>query len=241
MIPFPGKASTIAGAKAQASAGGEVSHFVTRSYQTLDDFLLDAKRNKFATSRTLVGAIVGGFKSLGRSIGSLGTKFFRWLGRKAGDIKQDNAQYLQTLKDRGIAGALDGLLAKRLNPVIVAERKGYTLHLRGEAKGSIKIRGGVVDISAKTGGSHERDFKVKSYSYAPVARGIKSAKDTAALNAMMRPEPEGGNALPVPNYTGATSQDIIRSIQGSFEGSWDAVDFLSLSSRSQNRLNHVWA
>ena len=212
-----GKASTIAGAKAQASVGGEVSHFVTRSYQTLDDFLLDAKRNKFATSRTLVGAIVGGFKSLGRSIGSLGTKFFRWLGRKAGDIKQDNAQYLQTLKDRGIAGALDGLLAKRLNPVIVAERKGYTLHLRGEAKGSIKIRGGAVDISAKTGGSHERDFKVKSYSYAPVARGIKSAKDTAALNAMMRPEPEGGNILPVPNYTGATSQDIIRSIQVSYD------------------------
>ena len=215
-----GKASAIAGAKAQAVGGGEISRFVTRSYQTLDDFILDAKRNKFATSRTLVGAFLGGLKSLGRSIGSLGTKFFRWLGRKSGDIKQDNAQYLQTLKDRGVAGSLDGLLAKRLNPVIVAERKGKTLLLKGEAKGSVKIRGGVIDISAKTGASHERDYKVKSFSYAPVARVIKSAKDKAALNAMMRAESEGGGVLPVPNYNGATSQDVIRSIQTSFE---DAV------------------
>ena len=212
-----GKASAVAGAKAQAMGGGEVSHFVTRSYQTLDDFILDAKRNKFATSRTLVGAILGGIKSLGRSIGRLGTKFFRWLGRKSGDIKQDNAQYLQTLKNRGVAGALDGLLAKRLNPVIVAVRKGYTLLLKGEAKGSVKISGGVANISAQAGASHERDFKVKSYSYAPVARVIKSAKDTAALNAMMRPDSEGGDVLPVPNYTGATAQDVIRTIQLSYE------------------------
>ncbi len=212
-----GKASEIAGAKAQVEAGSEVSHFVTRSYQTLDDFLLDAKRNKFATSRTLVGAIVGGIKSLGRSIGTLGTKFFRWVGRKVGDIKQDSAQYLQTLKERGVAGSLDRLLAKRLNPVIIAIRKGFTFLLRGEAKENVKFGGGIADVSLKAGLSHERDFKVKSFSYAPVARVIKSAKDTAVLNAMMRPEPEGGDVLPVTHYTAATANEVIESIQLSFE------------------------
>ena len=43
-----------AGAKAEGSVGGEVSHFTTRSYRTLADFLLDANRNKEVESDELV-------------------------------------------------------------------------------------------------------------------------------------------------------------------------------------------
>ena len=109
--------------------------------------ILDAKRCKLATSRTLGGAIWGGIKALGFSIGKLGKTFFRWVGRKSGEVKLDNEQYLGSLKARGVAGALDGLLAKRANPVVAAERTGWTFKVSGKAKGSIEIGKGIVKLS----------------------------------------------------------------------------------------------
>ena len=212
-----GEESEIAGAKAQARASGEISHFTTRSYATLDDLILDASRCKLATSRTIGGVIVGGLKALGHSIGALGTKFFRWLGRKSGEVKQDNAQYLQSLKNSGIAGKLDRLLAKRGNPLIVAERKGWTAQFQGEAKGSIKVVDGIVNLGASVNASHERDFKVKAESYTTVVRVMKDAKDISSLNALMRPAPEGGDAGAVPRAAGNTPQEILENLETSFD------------------------
>ncbi len=196
-------------AHAHASAGAQLTHFVTRSYATLDDLLLDAKRCKFATSRTLGGAIGGALKSLGCSIGRLGTKFFRMLGRHSGEVKQDNAQYLQLLKQRGVAGSLDQLLAKRANPVVVAERKGNTLHLQGELQGKLEIGAGIADLTLQGNAGHEREFKVTSKSYAPVARVLMDAPDEATLAALMHAGPDGGSVPPIPRYTGANVQGTL--------------------------------
>ncbi|MBQ7251697.1 MAG: hypothetical protein IJS32_03745 [Kiritimatiellae bacterium] len=208
-----GKESAWAGAKAEGTAGGEVSHFTTRSYATVDDLILDAKHCKLATARTLGSAIWGGIKSLGRSVGGLGTKFFRWLGRKSGEVKQDNAQYLRSLQARGVAGRLDKLLAKRANPVIVAERKGWTL--RGQAQATLGADfGGIVNAELSGGIAGEMDFKVDSRSYSSLARAAIAAKDEAALAELMLPDPDTGGRVPVTNYTGP---DVARTLENEFE------------------------
>ena len=205
-----------AGAKAEGSAGAEVSHFTTRSYATLDDFLLDANRNKLATSRTVGGAIWGGIKSLGRAVGSLGTKFFRWLGRKSGEVKQSVDQYLQTLKVRNVAGALDRVLAGRANPVIVAERRGWTL--RGQAQAKVGANfGGIADLSLQGSASAERDFKVSSLAFASVARAAIAAKDEAALRSLMRPDPDTGARLPVEEFVATTPEEVYSALETRFE------------------------
>ena len=205
-----------AGAKAEGSVGGEVSHFTTRSYRTLADFLLDASRNKLATSRTVGGAIWGGIKSLGRAVGSLGTKFFRWLGRKGGEVKQSVGQYLQTLKARGVAGALDRLLSGRANPVIVAERKGWTL--RGQAQAKVGANfSGLVDVSLQGNASAERDFKVRSLAFTSVARAAVAAKDDAALHALMRPDPTTGARSPVEEFVASTPEGVYNALEEQFE------------------------
>lgn len=181
-----------------AAAGAELTHFTTRSYPTLDDLILDADRCKLATSRTIGGAIWGGIKGIGFKIGRLGEKFFRWLGRKSGEVKQDNAQYFQSLKARNVFGALDGLLAKRANPVVSAERTGNTLRLGVGATGEAEISKGILTVGVSADYSYERDFGVNAQSFAPVARAAKSARDDAALAAMMRPGPDGGDAPAIP-------------------------------------------
>jgi hypothetical protein len=207
-----GPDSDLSGAKAEGGAGGEITHFTTRSYATVDDLILDSRRCQLATCVTIGGLFVAGLKCLGRGIGSLGTKFFRWLGRKSGEVKQDNAQYLQTLKARGVAGGLDKLLAKRANPVIVAERKGWTV--RGQAQGKVGADfGGIVEAGLSGSASIERDFKVDARAFAPIARVIRAAKDEAALAALMLPDPDDGITRPVDRVTG----DIAQQLENRFE------------------------
>lgn len=208
-----GKKSAWAGAKAEGAAKGEVSHFTTRSYRGLDDLLLDARRNQFALARTVGGVFLAGLKSLGRGIGGLGTKFFRWLGRKGGEIKQDNAQYLETLKMRGVASGLDTLLAKRLNPVIVAERKGWTVRGQAQAGASAGFRG-LVDAGLSGSATIERDFGVDSQSFSTLARLAVGAKDEAALSALMLPDPDDGVTRPVDHMAG---NNVAEALENDFE------------------------
>lgn len=78
------------GVKANAGLGGDFTKFVTRTYPTVEDMILDAERCKLATSRTVGAVIVGVIKKLGSGIGSLGTNFFRFLGRHSGEVMQSN-------------------------------------------------------------------------------------------------------------------------------------------------------
>ena len=199
------------GLEATVTAGGEISHFTTRTYPSLDDLIMDADRCKLATSRTIGGAIWGGIKSLGRAIGALGTTFFRWMGRKSGEVKQNNAQYMDSLKARGVVGNLDGLLAKRANPIITAERKGWTL--QGGFKGKIgaELMKGTVDASASGGYTRERDFKVDSKFFTPIATTVRDAKNVNVLNALMRPDPTGGETPPIPRL------DTVEDIEAAFD------------------------
>ncbi len=182
----------------KATAGAEASYFITRSYPTLDDLILDADRCKLATSRTIGGAIWGRIKGIGLGIGRIGTRYFRWLGRKNGEVKQDNAQYIQALKDRNVIGALDGLLAKRANPIVSAEREGKTWRVGIDGGIEAELSKGVFTVVGFGGYSHEHDFSVKARSFAPVARVARGARDAAALAAMMRPGPDGGVATAIP-------------------------------------------
>ncbi len=210
-----GTESALPGAKAEARGGAEVSHFTTRSYATLDDLILDASRCKLATSRTFGGAILGGIKAFGHSIGTLGKKVFRWIGRKIGEVKQDTVQYLDSLKNRGIAGWLDKLLAKRANPVIVGERSGWTYRMQGEANASIEL----TDFATVGGGvsaSHERDFKVQSQAFTSVTRVMREVPDKSSLQALMRPGPEGGEVGEIPRCAGETQQEVLENLEAQF-------------------------
>jgi len=204
-------------AKAQVVAGVEGSRFVTRSYLTVEDLILDANRCKLATSRTIGMAVWGGIKSLGKSIYGLGRSVFRWLGRKSGEVKQDNAAYLQSLKARGIAGELDRLLAKRVNPVIVEVRKGWTVGGQAEASANASVVKDVLDMGLSGNMAREKDFRVKGKIFTSLARAARNARDVDALNALMRPGPAGGNVPPITHFNGNSADEIVKSIDEMFE------------------------
>jgi len=177
------------GLNAEATAGAKISRFVTRSYASLEDLILDADRCKMATARTIGGAIAGAFKALGAGIGRLGTKLFRLMGRHAGDVMQTNQDYLASLKTRNIIGKLDTVLAKRSNALIVAERKGFTGQLMGQASFNAGFSG-IVSFNAAANAEYERDFSVKGSTFSPIAQSIRGANREQLL-AMRRPMADG--------------------------------------------------
>lgn len=208
----------VLGVKAEAEAGGEVSHFTTRTYPTLDDFILDAKRNKFAMSRTAGAAILGAFKSFGKSIGSLGTKFFRWMGRRSGEVRENAAQYIHSLKMRGVVGRLDRALPKRVNPNIVSERSGWTLGGYAGAGASAQLIKDYISADASIEYSHERDFKVKSNAYATLLKAVVNAPDTEALQRLCGRNPRGA-LIPIDRFEDALSpQALYKTLVGRYTG-----------------------
>ena len=215
-----GKASTIAGAKGQLSAGGSVTHFTTRKYATLADLIADADNCKLATSRTVGGAIGGCIKALGFSIGRLGQKIFRWMGRRAGEVKQDAAASLQAMKKSKVFGKFDKLLSKRANPVVVAIRKGWSWLMQGDAKVSFEVGKGPLQSTLGAGGgiSRDREFGVDRKTFTPLAQLARAAKDEAALQSMMRAGPDGGPVPPIriPVVDG-------KSVQESLESAYDDI------------------
>lgn len=212
-----GEESTLAGARAEATAGADLARFTTRTYPSLEDLILDAKRCKLATSRSVPDVIVGGLKSLGKGIGALGTKFFRWLGRKSGEIKQSAGEYLQSLKSRGIAGALDRLLMKNANPQISAERGGAVVQVRGNATASTSVGSDISTFSVSGNISHEREFNVSSVSFVPIERAVREAKDIDALDKLMLPGPAGGNPRPVDEIRSNVPGQLFEVFEGLFE------------------------
>ena len=189
--------------KSSLAAGGQLTGFVTRSYASLDDLILDASRNKIATSRSLPHAILG---TIGSVIGKLGTKAFRRIGRHAGDTMQNNQDYLASLKSRGVVSNLDGILTGRANPVIVAHRSGLT----GQVSGDFSAKFGLGDkdssISGKLGIQHQRDWMVKGRTYAPVVQNIRNADRETLMN-LRRPMPDGVSMPQMPY--GATANELI--------------------------------
>ena len=179
------KAGLFSGPSASAGAGAQVSHFVTRSYASLDDLILDANRNKMATARSIGGAISGTVKTVGSKLGRLGTKLFRAIGRHSGDIMQSVRGYLDSLKGSGIIHKLDSLLTPRANPIIVAERDGYTGAVYGDLSGNIELAS-LVSMGGEVTVQHQHDFNVSSHTYAPIAQNIRNA-GKPALAAMIRP------------------------------------------------------
>ncbi len=194
-----GESSDSLGGKSMVSGGGEVSHITTRTYASIDDLLLDSKRCGFALSRSPYSAALYGLKSFASGIGRLGTRLFRWMGRRSDEIKQNNSGYLAMLKKRGIIGQMDQFLARRANPMIVSERKGWVLRGEGvvELGGSV---GSLISGSLSVGGGAERELYVESQTFAPFARTLSTAADENALVGLLRPGADGGAAPQLPGY-----------------------------------------
>ena len=180
--------------KSSLAAGGQLSGFVTRSYASLDDLILDAGRNWLATSRSLPHAILG---TIGSVIGKLGTKAFRKIGSHAGDTMQNQQDYLASLKMRGVVSNLDGILASRANPVIVAHRSGLT----GQVSADISVKFGLGDkvssISGQLGGQLQRDWMVKGRTYAPVVQNIRNADRETLMSLLRNPDGIDGKTKPI--------------------------------------------
>lgn len=186
------------GINASAGVGGEITKFVTRSYPTVEDMILDIERCKLATSRSFGDVIVGGLKKLGSAIGNLGQKFFRFLGRHSGEVMQSNKEYLESLKNRGVINALDSILAKRANPIVVTESQGWSWEVRGEAQAQFGL-GFTGSLTANASANHMRDFGVKSKIYVPFARMVTNAKDEDTLKQLVRPGPDGQTLPELPD------------------------------------------
>ncbi len=78
------------------------------------------------------------------------------------------------------------------------ERQGKTWRLDLEGGIEAELSKGVFKGGVDAGYSYERDYGVDAKSFAPVARIARSARDAAALAAMMRPGPDGGVATAIP-------------------------------------------
>ena len=212
-----GGSFALPGAGVQGAAGLEVTHFSTRTYATVDDFIMDAKNCRFASFEGLGSVALWLPKLLVSPFGKLGKFAIGKIGRRSDDVKMGNAQYLVSLKARGIAGGLDKVIASRANPVIVAERKGWTTRGFGEVKGSAKLIDGVLEASANASIGGERDWKVKGHQYSYVVRTAREAPDVAALNALMHPGPAGGEAETVPQFGDIGPQAARKALEQRFE------------------------
>lgn len=187
----------------EVGGSAQLSRFVTRSYASLDDLIADAGRCKLATARTLGSAIWGGIKSCGLAIGRLGTKFLRWAGRRTGDVLQNNAAYLNSLKTRGVVNKLDELLAKRVNPLIVAERSGYTAEFQGLLAANASLGGGLASIGGQAQATHQREFSVNANTFAPVALVLRDSESRESLMNMLRPGADGQEQAQLPQWQSA--------------------------------------
>jgi hypothetical protein len=103
---------------------------------------------------------------------------------------QSNREYLESLKNRGVVSALDSILAKRANPIVVAEQQGWTGTLQGQAQAKFGL-GITGNLSASASANTSRDFSVKSSIYVPFARLVSGAKDEDNLKQLLRPGPDG--------------------------------------------------
>ena len=140
---------------------------------------------------------------IGSAIGRLGTKVFRLIGRHSGDAMQSNKDYLDLLKTRGIVNSLDGILARRANPVIVAKRKGWTEELSGTMAAQFSLGASFAQISGEISGQYQRDFKVSGHTYAPIVQNIRNADRETLMN-LRRPQPDGVTMLQLPYGAMAT-------------------------------------
>ena len=186
--------SEVASVKVDAGVEGSAEHFVTRTYATVEDLILDARRNRLALARTVFGYIGAGFCKLGGLIGKLGCKAFRWMGRRSDEIKQTASEYLDLLKHRGVVGSLDQFLARRANPMVVGERRGVLLTGSAGAQASGNVAG-FVDLGANASISRSIEVGVSSTAFVPAARTIRASADPRAL---LRAGPGGGDPAELP-------------------------------------------
>ena len=186
--------SDVASVKVDAGVEGSAEHFVTRTYATVEDLILDARRNRLALAHTVFGYIGAGFCKLGGLIGKLGCKAFRWMGRRSDEIKQTASEYLDLLKHRGVVGSLDQFLARRANPMVVGERRGVLLTGSAGAQASGNVAG-FVDLGANANISRSIEVGVSSTAFVPAARTIRASADPRAL---LRAGPGGGDPAELP-------------------------------------------
>lgn len=207
-LPFTDTASL----KIEAGVDGLAERFTTRTYATVDDLLLDARRNELAFGRTFLGYVGLPFVKLGSAVGRLGQKLFRWMGRRSDEAKLTNASYLELLKYRGVVGALDGFLAHRANPMVVAERRGVLLTGTIGAQASGDLFG---IASAGAGASFSRSIEVGVHGrlFIPAARTIRSSDDPRAL---LRPGPDGGESATLPDVR--SYDDLLASFENLVAG-----------------------
>ncbi|HBC70242.1 MAG TPA: hypothetical protein DCZ56_07895, partial [Sutterella sp.] len=199
-IDAKGSISPTSSVKGELGGAGQLASFATKSYASLDDLILDAKNNKMvAASRSVGSLIFDGVKALGSLVGTLGTRFFRYLGRRSGEVMQTNREYLESLKTQNIVGNLDTVLARRANPVIVGMREGLTSQFNGQISGSFGITNALsVGVSADV--QHQQDHRVSGNTFAPIIQSIRGASREQLL-AMRRPMAEGGVMPTLENTT----------------------------------------
>ena len=212
-----GESFKLPGAGAQAAAGLEVTHFSTRTYATVDDFIMDARNCRFASFEGLGSIALFPVRLLAYPFRKLGKFALCKMGRRSDEVKMGNAQYLVSLKARGIAGGLDKVIASRANPVILSERKGLTTRAYGEIGGAAKIFDGILEASVNALIGGERDWKVKGHRYSYVVRTAREAQDVAALNALMHPGPAGGEAAQIPQFGDIGPQAVRKALEQRFE------------------------
>ena len=192
-----GKESKYAGLSADGNAGLSYSYSSTRTYPTMDDFVLDAKNNKLTRSKPVGEMILGAVLLPGKFLYGVGKLGVKKLGAHTGDVNKTNLQYLEQLKQRNMIAQADSCLLKRANPNIIATRTVHSVDL--SAGGSVKanLSKDVLDIGLGLNIKHSRDLKVTSKSFSPFAKTVRNTVDVDTLKGLNRTHPVNDTEVPL--------------------------------------------
>lgn len=92
------------------------------------------------------------------------------------------------------------MLAKRANPIVVAEQQGWTVQGMGQVSANFGL-GVTGSLNAGASITHSRDFNVKSSIYVPFTKIVTGAKDVETLKNLLRPGPDGVTIPTLPKDT----------------------------------------
>ena len=188
-----GKKSEYAGLSADANVGASYSYSSTRTYETMDDFILDANNNKLARAKPIGEMILGAGKLL-YGVVKLGVKK---AGAHKGDVTKTNLQYLEQLRQRNMIGQADSFLLRRRNPNITKTRTVHTINFDASASVKASIKKDIFDVGLGLSAKHSRDVKVTSRAYSPFAKTLRNAVDLNTLNALKIKNPVDNTDLPI--------------------------------------------
>jgi len=208
------KSKTKVGVQGHAQASGGAGVVTTRKYASMEDFYIEAGKNKLAVTRSLSGFVLDVAKSVFRRINIIGTAIGRWAGRRSDDVVKADSEYLKLMGARDLVGRLDRELHQPKNAYVVMDSSNYILEGQLGAGGGASFANYVnanLDYGFKTSG----DCNMKSSAFLPLVDTMILTPSDQLSKLLRPPAKEGEPSREVPMYN--TAKDVLDKLDATVE------------------------